>query len=92
MPPAVTVNLKVIPNAPRSEVVGWRGGELTVKVAAAPRDGRANAELRDLLAEVFGVASSDVTILRGDTSRHKRVQILGIDAARARSRLQKHQG
>ena len=90
MPVAVTIPLKVIPNAPKDEVVGWRGSDLTVKITAPPLDGRANDHLLRYLAEVFGVAPMDITLLSGQTSRRKTVQIEGLTAAEARAQLKPH--
>ncbi len=42
---------------------------------AAPQDGKANAELIDLLAKEFGVAKAKVRIKSGATARTKRVEI-----------------
>jgi uncharacterized protein (TIGR00251 family) len=85
----VRVKLKVIPNAPRDEIVGWRGDALTVKVAAPPVEGKANRALIKFLAEVLGVRPVDVSIVQGETSRSKSVHIAGISAAQARERLKK---
>ncbi|MGI5816475.1 MAG: DUF167 domain-containing protein [Armatimonadota bacterium] len=90
MPAAVNISLKVIPNAPRDEILGWRGGDLAVKITAPPLDGRANDHLRRYLADVFGVSVVDVTLLSGETSRRKTVQIVGISAEQARERLKPH--
>ncbi|MEA3400405.1 MAG: DUF167 domain-containing protein [Armatimonadota bacterium] len=86
----VNIRLKVIPNAPKSQVVGWRGRELTVKVTAPPVEGRANRELLRFLAEILGVSPADITILRGETSRRKTVQVAGITADQAGERLRPH--
>lgn len=83
----VRVKLKVIPNAPRNEVVRWSGGELTVKLVAPPVEGKANRELVKFLAKALGVSGRDVEILRGDTSRHKTVSIAGISATDAQERI-----
>lgn len=90
MAPAVKIPLKVIPNAPKDEVVGWRGGDLTVKITAPPVEGRANEHLRRYLARILGVSPADVTLLSGETSRRKSVQIAGISADEARARLKPH--
>lgn len=72
------IGVKVIPRASRSEVVGeMADGSLKVRVAAVPEDGKANEELRRTLAEHFGVAARDVTIVSGATSTRKRVRIGG---------------
>lgn len=82
-----TLELKVIPNAPRNEIAGWLGPVLKVKVHAPALEGRANDELLDFLADTVGVPRRDVTLLRGDKSRQKVVQFARLDAATLRSRL-----
>ena len=76
-----TLAIKAIPNAPRSEVTGWLGDALKVKVHAPPVEGRANAALCDFLAETFGLPRRAVTVLRGDTSRQKTVRLDGLTLA-----------
>ncbi|WP_237023484.1 DUF167 domain-containing protein [Lacunisphaera limnophila] len=85
---ACTLELKIIPNAPRNEVVGWLGAALKVKIHAPALEGRANDELLAFLAETLGVPRRSVTLLRGDKSRQKVVQITALDAATVRQRLQ----
>ncbi len=85
--PDCTLELKVIPNAPRNEVVGWLGAALTVKIHAPALEGRANDELLAFLATTLGVARRDLTLLRGDKSRQKVVRIAGLDDAVVRTRL-----
>jgi len=82
-----TLELKTIPNAPRNEIVGWLGTALKVKVHAPAVEGKANDELIDFLAEKLGVHRRSVTLLRGDKSRQKVVQIDGLDAAELKIRL-----
>ena len=82
-----TLELKTIPNAPRNEIVGWLGTALKVKVHAPAVEGKANDELIDFLAEKLGVHRRSVTLLRGDKSRQKVVQIDGLDAAMVKIRL-----
>jgi uncharacterized protein (TIGR00251 family) len=76
-----TLAIKAIPNAPRSEVTGWLGDALKVKVHAPPVEGRANAALCEFLAETFGLPRRAVTVLRGDTSRQKTVRLDGLTLA-----------
>jgi uncharacterized protein len=52
-------------------------------VAAAPEDGRANAELIRLLAAVLGVPERSVTIVAGAHSRSKAVTVEGVDPVEA---------
>lgn len=88
--PGVKIPLRVIPNAPRNEVAGWRGNALTIKLTAPPLEGRANRELVGFLARVLGVSPADVTLLRGETSREKLVHVAGLTAAEAQARLRPH--
>jgi len=77
----VTLTIQTTPNAPRSEIVGWLGERLKVKVKAPAVEGKANLELVRFLAEYFGVRPNAVTLLRGDTARIKTVRIEGVEEA-----------
>ena len=46
-----------------------------MKITAAPEKGKANAAICDYLAEQFGVSRRNVTLLRGETSHTKQVEI-----------------
>lgn len=85
--PGCTLAIKAIPNAPRSEIVGWLGEALKVKVHAPPVEGRANDALCALLAGTLGLPRRAVTVLRGDTSRQKLVRIEGLTLAEVRSKV-----
>lgn len=85
--PHCTLAIKAIPNAPRTEVVGWLGDALKVKVHAPPLEGRANDALCAFLADALGLPRRAVTVLRGDTSRQKLVRIEGLTLADVRARL-----
>lgn len=74
---ATALRIVVQPGARRTEVVGPVGDELKVRVAAPPREGKANRELVRFLARILGVAKRDVTLLRGEASRHKTVRVAG---------------
>ena len=69
-----TLAIKVIPNAPRTEIVGWLGDALKVKVHAPPVEGRANDALCEFLAAALKVPRRAVTVILGDTSRQKHVR------------------
>lgn len=65
----------VTPNARVTEVVGLHDGALRVKLAAPPVDGKANAALTAWLAAELGLAKRAVRLRRGETARHKQVEI-----------------
>jgi hypothetical protein len=75
------------PPISRTEITGWLGAALKVKVHAPPVEGRANAALCEFLAETLGLPRRAVTVLRGDTSRQKLVRIDGLSLANVRPRL-----
>jgi uncharacterized protein (TIGR00251 family) len=85
--PSCNLPIKAIPNAPRSEVIGWLGEALKVKVHAPPVEGKANDALCEFLAETLGLPRRAVSVLRGDTSRQKIVRIEGLDLPAVRARL-----
>lgn len=83
----VTIDVRVIPRARRSEIAGTRDNALLVRLNAPPVDGAANQALIDLLAERLDVPRRAITILSGDTSRSKRVAIAGLTDAEVAARL-----
>ena len=60
--------------------------ELEVKVAEAPAEGAANEAVIRLLAKAFGISRSEVALVSGAASRHKRLAI-PFDLEEARRRL-----
>lgn len=78
--------LHVTPNARANAILGWEedpagGRSLRVRVAAPPTDGKANAVLREFLAKCLGIPKSQVSIDRGESSRHKTVSVPDDSAA-----------
>ncbi len=82
-----SLDIKVIPNAPKTMVVGKDGGIWRIKVAGVPEDGRANRELIHWLAEKLGVSRSCVVLLKGEHARQKSLRIMGITQEVCESRL-----
>lgn len=48
-------------------------------VTAPPEDGKANAAACIVVAKALGVPKSSVRVVRGQTSRHKQLEIDGVD-------------
>lgn len=70
------VYVYVQPRASRSRICGLHDGELKIQLAAPPVDGAANDECRNFFARLCKVPRSAVSIASGETSRHKRLQIV----------------
>jgi uncharacterized protein YggU (UPF0235/DUF167 family) len=83
----VRLAVRVTPRAGRSEILGWSGDTLLVRVAAPPAGGAANAAVGELLARALGRGPSAVTILRGRNARTKLFLIAGVSAGEVRARL-----
>ena len=72
------LTIKVIPNAPRTEIVGiMADGVLKIKVSAPPQKGKANQELIKFLEELFGVKRGNVIFVTGETARLKKIRVVG---------------
>lgn len=83
----VRLRVRLQPRASRSKIGDVVADELRVSVSAPPVDSSANEALERLLAEVAGLAKSQVRIIRGAASRHKTVLLLGVDSGSLRRRL-----
>jgi uncharacterized protein (TIGR00251 family) len=75
------------PGAKRNAVVGVQAGSLKVAVTAPAQDGRANDALVEVLRQALGVKRGQVELVRGATSRLKRVLIRGVTAEELAARL-----
>jgi uncharacterized protein (TIGR00251 family) len=71
----IHIELKVQPGASKTEITGSGDGRLRLRIAAAPEDGKANAELRRFLAAALHCSKSEVVLLRGEKSRLKTVSV-----------------
>jgi len=85
--PACRLQVKVVPGASRSEVVGLLGTAVKVRVAAPPAGGQANREVRALLAARLGLPLAQVTVVAGPASPVKVIGLVGITETAAKARL-----
>jgi uncharacterized protein YggU (UPF0235/DUF167 family) len=83
--------IRVAPRSAKPGIGGWRTGadgreELEIRVAEAPADGAANDAVLTVLAKALGVSRSQLSIISGPASRHKRIA-LPFELAEVRARL-----
>ena len=74
----VRLAVKVSPKASRNGIQGWTDSsprELSVCVSVAPEGGKANKAVCELVAKSMGIAKSRVSVKRGETARHKQLEI-----------------
>lgn len=74
---ALLLRVLVQPRASRTRCCGIHAGELKLQLTSPPVDGAANDCCREFLAKQLKLPKSAVTIVQGETSRHKRLRIEG---------------
>ena len=84
--------VKLTPGAAQDRLEGWDSDPegrsvLKVRVRARPIEGKANDALVRLVAEGLGLPRSAVSLVQGDRSRTKRLEITGLDEDTVRARL-----
>jgi uncharacterized protein (TIGR00251 family) len=85
--PSTRVRLRVSPGSRRTELAGRHGDGWKVRVSAPPEGGRANDAVLDLLAERVGLPRRALTVVSGQRSRDKVVEMTGIDRDEAERKL-----
>ena len=81
----VRVDILVVPNASRTEIVGMHGDRVRVRLSSPPDKGKANKELASLLTAATGASSAIVVF--GSTSRRKTVDLSDVGTAAVESAL-----
>ncbi|KAJ5343103.1 uncharacterized protein N7506_002927 [Penicillium brevicompactum] len=62
-------------NASRRGITAVGSDKIDIAVAAVPRDGAANLAVSQVLAEIFKVPKTSVSVIRGAKSREKTLSI-----------------
>jgi uncharacterized protein (TIGR00251 family) len=75
---SVVLAVRVQPRASKDEVAGEMGGALKVRLRAPAVEDRANEALVEFLAGLLKTPRSAVSILSGERSRVKRIEIRGV--------------
>lgn len=70
--------VKIIPNASKNEIVAWENDKLKIRIKKPAEKNKANKELIAFLAKVFKTAKSNVQIIAGEKSSHKKIAIAGV--------------
>ena len=73
----LVLSVYVQPRASKNQICGIQGDELKIRLTSPPVDGAANKLCREFVADLFDVSKSSVEIISGETSRHKRLRIIG---------------
>lgn len=89
-PAGFRLAVRAQPRSSREAIVGVENGRLKVKLTAPPVEGEANEALCRLLAKALGLAKSSVTVVRGDASREKWLEVSGLSPEQGRIALARH--
>lgn len=87
----VRLHLFIQPKASKNEVIGPHNGEIKIKLTSPPVDGKANEGLIAFLSDIFDIPKRDITLVKGETNRHKVVEILGADLEKAHTLMKSNQ-
>ena len=77
----VEINFQVLPRSSQSRIVGLHNDAVKIKLNKPPVDGQANAECCRVVAKYFGVSKTQVSVLRGTSSRQKTLLVEGVSAS-----------
>ncbi|MBN1765485.1 MAG: YggU family protein [Sedimentisphaerales bacterium] len=72
----VIFSVKIVPGSGVNRISGLLGAALKINISAPPEKGKANKELIQFLARVLNCPKSSISIISGQTDRHKKIQIL----------------
>ncbi len=79
--------VKITPHSQQKKILGWERDHLKIRLHAAPEKNRANEELVELLASVFALPKSSVHVLKGHTSRLKRILLTDLSLEKGKKLL-----
>jgi uncharacterized protein len=68
------------PRSRASGVIGVFDGALRIAITAAPEKGKANDAIIKALSGLLHIPAKEITITTGQTSRRKRVRVIGAKA------------
>src|SRR5664280_1496679 len=86
-PDGVLVSIKLQPRASRNQICAPLGQELRIKVTAPPVDSAANEALVEFISCLLDCAKGRVQLIRGHTSRHKTVKLLGFTSEQVLAKI-----
>jgi len=82
------LKVRVQPRSSRNAIGNMVAGELKIFLTALPVDSAANTSLCRLLAKLLACPQRCISIVRGQTSRHKVLDIANIDPDMVIQRLE----
>lgn len=74
----ILVRVHAQPRAAKNAFAGIHDGALKLRVTAPPVDGKANILIAQVLAKMFRVPKTAVSLVSGPQSKHKRFRVAGV--------------
>ncbi len=78
---SLIINVRVQPKSKQQKIEKLDSSQYKVWVHAAPDKGNANKEVIKLLAKYFHLPPSCLTIMAGQSSRNKRIEICNLGSS-----------
>ena len=82
------LKIKVVPGASSSEICGWLGDALKVRVSAPPEKGKANLLVQRVVAKALSVPEGSVRIISGKASPQKVMEVDGLTIQEIKQRIE----
>jgi uncharacterized protein (TIGR00251 family) len=82
------ISVKVAAGAANNAIGGWQDECLKIRICTAPERGKANAALISLLAQALELSKSAITIVKGQHSAYKTIEVTGLSRKDIMARLQ----
>lgn len=77
----IIIPVKVSPKSSKNAILGWENGELKIRIAAIPDKGCANEELITFLSKKWNINKSNIKLISGASSRHKRLCLIDMKSS-----------
>jgi uncharacterized protein YggU (UPF0235/DUF167 family) len=81
------LSVKVIPNSPRNQLLGWSQGGLRIRIQAPPGDQPLSSRLERFLAAYLEIPPDGVAVVSGFGKFMKTVEISGLTAEKIATKL-----
>ena len=83
----VSISLHVLPNAPKSEIIGPHNNCLKIKIKSPPIDGKANECIEKFFAELLGLPKKNIELIHGEKSKQKTLLVRGTTITEVKTKL-----
>jgi uncharacterized protein (TIGR00251 family) len=85
----VIVSVRAAPRSSKAGIDGlWGDDAIKIRIKSAPVDGKANKELIEVLADEFDLAKSQVVFKSGETSKTKRILLMGVSSEKVKTLIE----